>query len=121
MAASTRSSSMPCSRIRDTIRSRARSELSPGLSDSLTGTEAPEAWDLPCPVPGGRKGEDGPGLATGPVPRMRGLLLAGDGPLPKLDRPKRVTVPVANGEEFSGGLRILGQPNPLLGAIVHNG
>src|SRR3546814_9807263 len=71
---------------------RERSEFKPKLT-------IVETWRLTRGAFGARL----PGL------KMRVLLLAVEGPPPRLDRPKRLVVPVANGKGVTG-LRIAAPP-----------
>src|SRR5690606_1452967 len=123
MAANTVSFTMPCSRRRLTMRSRERSEFSPRLSvafqPATDGTAGPDGRPG-SPLPALRDAGSGEARPAGPATIIRVLLLAADGPLPKLDRPKRMTVPEANGEGVSG-LRIWDRPIPRYGAVDRSG
>src|SRR5690606_34669422 len=93
MAASTRSSCMPCLRRRAIIMPRDLSEFEPKLTvlDVLARAAGPLAGTLPCRS-------------------TRVLLLLADTPPPKLERPNRLVLPVAKGEGTTG-LRITVPPS----------
>src|SRR5690606_1609581 len=92
MAASTRPSCMPCLRRRAIIMPRERSEFKPKLTlvDVVLRTDDAVAGTLPCKM-------------------TRVLLLLAETPPPKLERPKRLVLPVEKGEGATG-LRITAPP-----------